>query len=147
MWASKNAYDQGNEVDAKLTSLRAGAGSGLAKTLQKRIVKLTGTAKDASIGLSGGSYAVPPVKGITSFSRINGQASALLEMVESTSDQAPVPSLYRTYSDLCGDFNATLAAWQALQAKVAGLNAGLEHADHAHGSTSPENGYACAQAR
>jgi hypothetical protein len=65
---------------------------------------------------------VPPVKGVTSFSRINGQASALLEMVEATSDQAPVPSLYRAYSDLCRDFNATLAAWQSLPAKVTGVN-------------------------
>ncbi len=118
--ASKSAYEQANEMDAKLTSLHASASSASGKTLRKRIAELTGTAKDASIGLSGGSYAVPPVKGVTSFSRINGQASALLEMVESTSDQAPVPSLYRTYSDLCGDFNSTVAAWQSLRAKVAG---------------------------
>ena len=103
--ASKSAYEQANGLDAKLSSPRAGVSSGLAKTLRKRIAELTGTTEDASIGLSGGSYAVPPVKGVTSFSRINGQASALLEMVESTSDQAPVPSLYRTYSDLCRDFN------------------------------------------
>jgi hypothetical protein len=111
--------------------------SGLAKTLRKQIAALTGTIDDASIGLSGGSYAVPPVKGTTSFSRINGQASALLEMVESTSDQAPVPSLYGTYADLCRDFNATLAAWQSLQAKVAGLNAGLKLAEHGQGINSP----------
>jgi photosystem II stability/assembly factor-like uncharacterized protein len=119
--ASKSAYEQANGVETKLTSPHAGSG-GLPKKLQKRIVELTGSAKDASIGLSGGSYAVPPVKGVTSFSRVNGQASALLEMVEATSDQAPVPSLYGTYSDLCRDFNATLAAWQSLPPKVTGLN-------------------------
>jgi len=107
--ASRSAYEQGTELARKLTS----------KPLRKQVAKLTGAAKDASIGLSGGSYAVPPVKGVTPFSRINGQACALLEMVEATTDQAPVPSLYRTYSDLSRDFNATLAAWQALQAKVA----------------------------
>lgn len=133
--ASEDAYEQGNGLDAKLTSLRAAASSGLAKTLRKRIAKVTGAIKDASIGLSGGSYAVPPVKGTTSFSRINGQASALLEMVESTSDQAPVPSLYRTYADLCRDFNATLAAWRSLQAEAAGLNAGLKNADQGQGIT------------
>jgi photosystem II stability/assembly factor-like uncharacterized protein len=127
--ASKSAYDQGNGLDAKLSSQRADVSNGLASTLRKEITQLTGTLKDASIGLSGGSYAVPPVRGYTSFSRINGQASALLEMVEFTSDQAPVPSLYRTYSDLCRDFNATLAAWRSLQARIAGLNAGLKH-DH-----------------
>jgi hypothetical protein len=78
---------------------------------------------------------VPPVKGTTSFSRINGQASALLEMVESTSDQAPVPSLYRTYSDLCRDFNATFGAWQSLQAK-AELDAGLKPANDGPGIDS-----------
>ena len=115
--ASKSAYEQATGVEAKPTSRHAGVSSGSATTLQKRMAELTGAAKDASIGLSGGSYAVPPVKGLTSFSRINGQASALLEMVEATSDQAPVPSLYRTYADLCRDFNATLAAWQSLQVK------------------------------
>jgi photosystem II stability/assembly factor-like uncharacterized protein len=140
--ASKNAYEQGRGLDAKLSSLRVGASSGLAKTLQKRIAELTGTIEDASIGLSGGSYAVPPVKGTTSFSRINGQASALLGMVESTSDRAPVPSLYRTYSDLCRDFNATLAAWQSLQAEAAGLNAGQGSSSaaataHSSGSCKP----------
>jgi photosystem II stability/assembly factor-like uncharacterized protein len=123
--ASKNAYEQGNALQAKLTSRRAGVSSEEAKTLGKRIAQLTGTVKDASIGLSGGSYAVPPVKSTTSFSRINGQAAALLEMVEATSDQAPVPSLYRTYAQLCRDFNSTVAAWQALRPKVAGLDAGL----------------------
>ncbi len=134
--ASKNAYEQAKGMDAKLPSLDAGVSSGRAKGLRKRVAELTGTAKDASIGLSGGSYAVAPVKGAASFSRINGQASALLEMVESTSDQEPVPSLYRTYSDLCRDFNATLSAWQSLQAKVAGLNAGMKHADHGQHITS-----------
>jgi photosystem II stability/assembly factor-like uncharacterized protein len=128
MSASKSAYERANGLDAKLSSLRAGASRRFVKTLRSRIAALTGTVDDASIGLSGGSYAVPPVKGTTSFSRINGQASALLEMVESTSDEAPVPSLYRTYSDLCTDFNATLGAWQSLQAKVE-VAAGLKHAD------------------
>ena len=130
--ASKSAYEQANGLDAKLSSLRADVSSGSVKTLRARIAELTGSTEDASIGLSGGSYAVPPVKGITSFSRINGQASALLEMVESTSDQAPVASLYRTYSDLCSDFNATLGAWQSLQAK-AEVDAGLKEAEHGPG--------------
>jgi photosystem II stability/assembly factor-like uncharacterized protein len=133
--ASKSAYERANRLDAKLSALRAGVSSGLVKTLRTRIAELTGTIDDASIGLSGGSYAVPPVKGATSFSRINGQASALLGMVESTSDQAPVPSLYRTYSDLCRDFNATLGAWKSLQAKVE-VEAGLKHADHGPGIDS-----------
>jgi hypothetical protein len=51
-------------------------------------------------------------------------------MVEGTSDQAPVPSLYRTYSELCRDFTATLAAWRSLQPKIGGLKAGLKPADH-----------------
>ncbi|MGH8319803.1 MAG: WD40/YVTN/BNR-like repeat-containing protein [Steroidobacteraceae bacterium] len=145
MSASKNAYELGSGLDAKLTSLRAGVPNGLAKTLQKGIAKLTGTIKDASTGLSGGNYAVPAVKGATSFSRINGQASALLEMAESTSDQGPVPSLYRTYSELCRDFNATSAAWQSMQAKVARLNAGLKHADHGRGITfKPVSSLTCA---
>jgi hypothetical protein len=136
--ASKNAYEQGSGLDAQLSAPRTGVSGGLLKTLHKQIAELTGTIEDASIGLSGGSYAdaVPPVKGTTSFSRINGQASALLEMVESTSDQAPVPSLYATYSDLCRDFNATLAAWQSLQAQVARLNAGLKPADQGQGINS-----------
>lgn len=133
--ASKNAYDQGKGLDTELTSLRAGASKGMASTLRKQTAEVIGSAKDASIGLSGGSYAVPPVKGITSFSRINGQASALLEMVESSSDQAPVPSLYRTYADLCRDFNATSDAWKSLQEKVAGASAGLKHADGGQGTT------------
>lgn len=146
--ASKNAYEQGKGLDAKLASLRADVSSGLAKMLPKRVAALTGSIKDASIGLSGGSYAVPPVKGTTSFSRINGQASALLEMVESTSNQVPVPSLYRTYSDLCRDFNATSAAWQSLRPDVAALNVDLKHADHAQGITlKPVSSLACATTR
>lgn len=131
MAASKSAYEQGVWLDEKLTTARAGASGGAGNALRKRITGLTGASKDASIGLSGGSYAVPPVKGPTSFSRINGQAAALLEMVESTSDQAPVPSLYRTYSELCSDFNETLAAWQSLRAEVAGQNPGLKPIDRA----------------
>jgi hypothetical protein len=130
--ASNRAYQLANGWDAKLSSPRAGVSRGLAKTLRTRIAELTGTIEDASIGLSGGSYAVPPIKGTTSFARINGQASALLEMVEFTSDKAPVPSLYRTYSDLCRDFNATWGAWQSLQAK-ANVGAGLKRAGRGPG--------------
>ena len=129
MSASKNAYEEGSAVGTKLAALRAATSSGSAKPLIKEIANLTGTVKDASIGLSGGSYAVPPVKGTTSFSRINGQASALLEMVEATSDAAPVPSLYRTYGELRGDFKATSAAWQSLQAKITSLHADSSPAD------------------
>ncbi|MFZ1867425.1 MAG: hypothetical protein WAU49_02950 [Steroidobacteraceae bacterium] len=132
--ASMDAYEQGNALDAKLTSVRAGGASGAAKALRRRVAELTGTITDASIGLSGGSYAVPPLKGATSFSRINGQASALLEMVESTSDEAPVPSMYRTYSELRRDFATTQAAWQALQAEVAGAAADLKPAGHGQAS-------------
>jgi hypothetical protein len=135
MSASKNAYEQANGLNTKLASLRTEVSSELVKTLRTQIAELTGTVEDASIGLSGGSYAVPPVKGTTSFSRINGQASALLEMVEATSDQAPVPSLYRTYSDLCRDFNATFGAWQSLQAKVE-MDAGLKPANDGPGIDS-----------
>ena len=126
MSASKEAYEEGSRLENKLTAQRGDSSSRSAKALQKQIAQLTGSSKDASIGLSGGSYAVPPVKGTTSFSRINGQASALLEMVESTTDQAPVPSLYRTCSDLSRDLSATSAAWQSLQAKVGGMDAGLK---------------------
>jgi photosystem II stability/assembly factor-like uncharacterized protein len=145
MAVSKSAYEQGIALDAKLSSPRAGASSESTKTLRKRIAELTGNIEDASIGLSGGSYAdaVPPVKGATSFSRINGQASALLGMVESTSDQAPVPSLYRTYSDLCRDFNDTLAAWQSLQAEAGGLNRGQDISSAAATATSSESLQAC----
>ncbi len=133
--ASRNAYEQANGMDAKLSSADASKSSEPVKTLRTQIGELTGTVEDASIGLSGGSYAVPPVKGATSFSRINGQASALLEMVESTSDQAPVPSLYRTYSDLCKDLNATLGAWRTLRAKAESA-ADLKHADRGQGGDS-----------
>ena len=131
--ASKSAYQKAIGLGAKLTSPSAGVSSGSGKTLRKEIAKLTGTIKDASIGLSGGSYAVPAVKGTTSFSRINGEAAALLQMIEATSDQAPVPSLYRTYADLCRDFNATLGAWQSMQSKVRGFKAASERADHGQG--------------
>ena len=134
--ASKSAFEEASKLNAQLASASAGVSSKKAKALGKGLADLTGAAKDASLGLSGGSYAPPPVKGDTSFSRINGQASALLEMVEATSDDAPVPSLYRTYSELCGDFNATLAAWQALQAKAAGLDASLKHARPGQSTTS-----------
>jgi hypothetical protein len=142
--ASKNAYEQGSKLAARLASASDGVSGKKAKTLRKRLADLTGAAKDASLGLSGGSYAPPPVKGATSFSRINGQASALLEMVESTSDEAPVPSLYRTYSELCGDFNATLAVWQSLEAKVPRGNA--EHADPGPaGTLTPVSPLTCAR--
>jgi len=144
--ASKSAYDQGNALNTELTSLGAGVSSKELKAQRKEAAKLTGSAKEASLGLSGGSYAPPPVKGTTSFSRINGQASALLEMVESTSDDAPVPSLYRTYSELCGDFNVTLVAWQSLQARVARVNAGSKLADPGHGVTfAPISRLTCAR--
>ena len=142
--ASKSAYEKGIGWDAKLTSPRAGASGGSAEALRKEIAKLTGTVKDASIGLSGGSYAVPPVQGTTSFSRINGEAAALLEMVESTTDQAPVPSLYRTYSELCRDFNATLDAWQSMQSKAPGFNAASKHVGPAQGVDLPGSHMACA---
>jgi hypothetical protein len=128
MSASKSAFAQATGLDTELSSLRAGASSESVQALRTRIAELTGTIDDASIGLSGGSYAVPPIKGATSFSRINGQASALLEMVESTSDRAPVPSLHRAYSDLCREFNATLGVWRSLRAK-AEADAGLKQAD------------------
>ncbi len=122
MSASKSAFERGQALNAKPTARSARVASKSGKTLQRQIAKLTGTVTDASIGLSGGSYAVAPVKGVTSFSRINGQASALLEMVEASSDGAPVASFYRASSDLRHDLNATLAAWQSLQAKAAGAD-------------------------
>jgi photosystem II stability/assembly factor-like uncharacterized protein len=131
MAASRSAYEEGSGVDAKLASPHAGGSSKSVKALRKQIAGLTGTVKDASIGLSGGSYAVAPVKGATSFSRINGQAAALLEMVESTSDDAPVPALDRTYSDLCRDFDATLADWRSLRARAAGADADVASAGQA----------------
>ena len=104
--ASRAAYEQGTTLEAKLAS---------AKELQASVAKLTGTFDEANIGLSGSNYAVPPVKGTVSFSRTNGQASALLHFVNYLSDRAPVASEYATYQQLCEDFNATAAAWQALQ--------------------------------
>ncbi|MGA9853794.1 MAG: hypothetical protein WBR29_00760 [Gammaproteobacteria bacterium] len=127
MAASKQAYEQGKALGAKLTPSGKGSPVALAKSPQTQLAKLTGTFADASIGLSGGPYAVSPVKGATSFSRINGQSAALLEMVTSTSENAPVASLYRTYRELCGDFNTTAAAWSALQPKVTKLNSRLKH--------------------
>jgi photosystem II stability/assembly factor-like uncharacterized protein len=118
MSGSKAAFEEGTRLESSLASKPADTSSGTARRLSQRVAKLIGTRKQASLGLSGGSYAVPPVKGITSFSRINGQAAVLLEMVEGTSDHAPVGSLYRTYSQLCGDFNTTLAAWRSLPAQA-----------------------------
>jgi len=128
MSASKAAYEQGHALDATLSAPREGAPGDSAPRLRKRIAELTGTIEDASIGLSGGSYAdaIPAVEGTTSFSRINGQASALLQMVESTSDQAPVASLYLTYADLRRDFDATLAALRSLRAETAASNGGRD---------------------
>ncbi|HEY2683023.1 MAG TPA: hypothetical protein VGI93_05905 [Steroidobacteraceae bacterium] len=145
MSASKSAYEQANALDGQLSPPRAGVSSGSVKKLRTRIAELTGTIDDASIGLSGGSYAVAPIKGATSFSRINGQASTLLEMVEATSDQAPVPSLYQTYSDLCRDFNATLGAWQSLRAKAEAA-ASLEHAGDGPGMDSVRSIDSCGAA-
>jgi len=127
MAASKQAYEQGKALGAKLTPSGKGSPDELAKSLQVQLAKLTGTFTDASIGLSGGPYAVPPIKGVTSFSRINAQASVLLEMVTSSSENAPVTSLYRTYRELCGDFNITAAAWRSLQPKLTKLDARLKH--------------------
>lgn len=106
--ASKEAYEQGKALEAKLES----------KALQASVAKLTGTFDEAAIGLSGSNYAVPPVKGTVPFSRTNGQASALLHFVDYLSDRAPVPSQNATYRQLCADFNATAAAWQALQPEL-----------------------------
>ncbi len=115
---TKAAYEHANAVAARLSSLRSDESSEETKKLRAQIADLAGTVDDAAVGLSGGSYAVPPVKGTTSFSRINVQASTLLGMVEFTTDQPPVSSLYRTYSDLCADLDATLKAWQSLQEKA-----------------------------
>ena len=111
--ASRNAYDRGTALDSVLAS--AGRGT---QALAKQVAALTGTLADATIGLSGGPYAVPPVKGDTSFSRINGQSAALLGMINYTDQGAPTASLYRTYRELCGDFNATAHAWNALPSTV-----------------------------
>ena len=110
--ASKAAYEQGKALEAKLGS----------KTLQESVAKLTGTFDEAAIGLSGSNYAVPPVKGTISFSRTNGQASALLHFVDYLSDRAPVSSQYATYQQLCTDFNTTAMAWQSLLPEVAKSN-------------------------
>ncbi len=110
--ASRAAYEQGKALEAKLAS----------KPLQESVAKLTGTFDEAAIGLSGSNYAVPPVKGVVTFSRTNGQASALLHFVDYLSDRAPVPSQYATYQQVCMDFNATAMAWQALQPEIAKLN-------------------------
>ncbi|MGA9852838.1 MAG: hypothetical protein WBR15_07910 [Gammaproteobacteria bacterium] len=127
MAASMQAYERGKALSTQLTSLSKGSADKSANTLQRQLIKLTGTVDEASIGLSGGPYAVPPIKGATSFSRINGQSSALLEMVTYTSESAPVASLYRTYLEVCGDFNTSAAAWRALQPQVTKVDARLKH--------------------
>lgn len=126
MAASKTAYEQGEALEGKLASFNKGTTSATAKALQTSVAKLAGTPEEATIGLSGSNYAVPPVKGALSFSRTNGQASALLNMVNYLSDRAPVTSQYATYQQLCNDFNTTAAAWQTLQPEAAKLNAQLK---------------------
>jgi hypothetical protein len=121
--ASKSAYEEGKALESQLASLAASNES--AKALGASVAKLTGTFNEAEIGLSGSNYAVPPVKGEISFSRTNGQASALLHLVNYLSDRAPVPSQYATYQQLCKDFNETASAWQALQPEAAKLNVPL----------------------
>jgi hypothetical protein len=123
--ASKAAYEQGRALEAQLASFNAGASSEPAKAFQANVAKLTGVFEEAAIGLSGSNYAVPPVKGSISFSRTNGQASALLHLVSYLSDRAPVSSQYATYQQLCKDFNATVTSWQALQPGAAELNVQL----------------------
>ncbi len=125
MVASKAAYEQGKALEAKMASCNTSAASGAAKALRANVAKLTGTFAEGAIGLSGSNYAVPAVKSAVSFSRTNGQASALLKMVNYLSDHAPVPSQYATYQQLCQDFNTAAAAWQALQPEAAKLNAQL----------------------
>lgn len=127
MAASKDAYAQGVALQAQLAAASAGAADAAAKTLQASVAKLTGTAADAGISLSGSSYAVPAVTGPLSFSRTNGQASALLKLITYLSDRAPVAAQYATYQQICRDFDATAAAWQALQPAVAKLNAQRGH--------------------
>jgi hypothetical protein len=119
---SKSAYEEGHALQAKLASLNAAASSEPAKALEASVAKLTGTFDEASVGLSGSNYAVPPVKGPLSFSRTNGQASALLHLVTYLSDRAPVPSQYATYQQLCKDFNDTATAWEGLQPEFARLD-------------------------
>lgn len=115
--ASKAAYEQGKAVEATL----AHTGE-LAKALETSVAKLTGDFDEAGIGLSGSNYAVPAIKGPVTFSRTNGQASALLHLVTYLSDRAPVPAQYKTYQQLCSDFNTTAMAWQALQPEFAKLS-------------------------
>ncbi|MGH8279420.1 MAG: WD40/YVTN/BNR-like repeat-containing protein [Gammaproteobacteria bacterium] len=122
MAASKAGYEQGKALEASLAPSGAAAANGPAKALLARVQELTGNIDEAGIGLSGSNYAVPPVKGLISFSRTNGQSSALLKLVNYLSDGAPVPSQYATYAQLCRDFNTTAAAWQALQAEISKLN-------------------------
>jgi photosystem II stability/assembly factor-like uncharacterized protein len=112
--ASKAAYEQGMALEAKLGEP--------AKALKASVAQLTGTFDDATIGLSGSNYAVPPVKGAINFSRTNGEASALLHLVTYLSDRAPVPSQYATYQQLCKNYNAAAIAFQALQSEVVKLN-------------------------
>ncbi|MEO8748145.1 MAG: hypothetical protein ABI379_10910, partial [Rhodanobacter sp.] len=129
MAASSKAYETGRAFDAKLSSVGAGSANGPTKALQAEVAKLTGSLEDASIGLSGGNYAVPPVKGATSFSRINGQASDILYMLTGYSNvAAPASSQYKTYLQLCKDFNASAAAARSLRPQVASLDAQLGHA-------------------
>ena len=125
MAASKSAYEQGQALEAKLASFNTGAAGTTAKALQANVAKFTGSFADADIGLSGSNYAVPPVKGTLSFGRTNGQASALLKLVNYLSDNAPVPSQYATYQQLCRDYDGTATAWQGLQSEAAKLNAQL----------------------
>ncbi|MEW9623707.1 hypothetical protein [Rhodanobacter geophilus] len=126
MAASKQAYEQGQAWGTQLTSSSKAAPDQQTKSLQRQLAKLTGTLDDASIGLSGGPYAVLPVKGATSFSRINGQSAALLEMIASTSENAPTASLYRTYREVCRDFNTDAAAWNALRRQFTKPDTALE---------------------
>ncbi len=120
--ASKAAYEQGKALEARLGSFDSGASSEPAKALQAGVAQKVGAFDEATIGLSGSNYAVPPVKGAISFSRTNGQAAALLHLVNYLSDGVPVPSQYATYQQLCVDFNTTAMALQALQPEVARLN-------------------------
>lgn len=120
--ASKAAYEGGKALEAQLAQFNAARSNEPAKALQARVAELTGTFDDAAVGLSGSNYAVRPVKGAISFSRTNGQASALLHLVNYLSDRAPVPSQYATYQQLCKDFNATATAWQAPQPGISKLN-------------------------
>lgn len=127
MTASKDAFEQGKSFSTGLSSLSMSATDGPAKALREDVAKLTGTLAEASIGLSGGNYAVPPVKGVTNFSRINGQSSNLLYMVTGYSNAAaPVSSQQNTYLQLCKDFNNTAEALRSLQPVVGKLDARLK---------------------